>query len=85
MKTKTELIAQFKLENPTLSFGVNDQVFEMDEAQYEATIESWADAVLAKQQAQIDAVNARQVKISAYEKLGLSEAEIEALLPELTA
>ena len=85
MKTKTELIAQFKLENPTLSFGVNDQVFEMDEAQYEATIESWADAVLAKQQAQIDAVNARQVKISAYEKLGLSEAEIEALLPEPTA
>lgn len=85
MKTKTELIAQFKLENPTLLFGVNDQVFEMDEAQYEATIESWADAVLAKQQAQIDAVNARQVKISAYQKLGLSEAEIEALVPEPTA
>jgi hypothetical protein len=36
---------------------------------------------LAKDQAKIDAEKLRLIKISAYEKLGLTEAEIEALLP----
>jgi hypothetical protein len=36
---------------------------------------------LAKEQAKIDAEKLRLTKIAAYEKLGLTEAEIEALLP----
>ena len=34
-----------------------------------------------KEKTQLEAEQARQTKISAYQKLGLTEAEIEALLP----
>jgi hypothetical protein len=36
---------------------------------------------LAKEQAKLEAEKLRSTKIAAYEKLGLTEAEIEALLP----
>ena len=79
--TKEQIITELKAQNPTLTYGVNDEVFEMTAEQYEATIESWADAQIeaAEKKAQAEAL--RQTKIAAYEKLGLTEAEIEALLP----
>jgi len=40
-----------------------------------------ADWVAEKEQEKLEAAQLRQTKISAYEKLGLTEAEIEALLP----
>jgi hypothetical protein len=46
--------------------------------QYEQTIESWADGRIAKEQALADAEALRNTKISAYQKMGLTEAEIEA-------
>lgn len=36
---------------------------------------------IAKDQAKLEAQQLRQTKINAYEKLGLTPAEIEALLP----
>jgi hypothetical protein len=81
MITKEEKIAELKAKSPTLQEGINDTVRTLTNEEYEATIEAWADAWLAKEQAKIDAENARQLKISAYEKLGLTPEEIEALLP----
>jgi hypothetical protein len=81
MVTKEEKIAELKLKNPTLQEGIGDTVRTLTDEEYDATIEAWADAWLAKEQAKIDAENARQLKISAYEKLGLTAEEIEALLP----
>lgn len=79
--TEEELIAELKLKNPKLTYGVNDEVFEMSVDEYEATIKSWAAAAFEKQQKKAEAETLRQAKISAYEKLGLSAEEIEALVP----
>jgi hypothetical protein len=79
--TKEQLVAQLKAEYPTLTYGINDEVFEMTADQYEETIASWADARIAKEQAKAQAEAQRQAKISAYQKLGLTADEIEALLP----
>lgn len=78
---KEQLIAELKTQNPSLKYGINNQVVEMSSEEYEATIESWADARIAKEQAKAEAEALRATKISAYEKMGLTEAEIEALLP----
>jgi hypothetical protein len=82
MKTKQEIIAELKLESPTLRVGNDDDGYtNLSTEEYETTIAQWAEARLAKEQAKAEAEAARQTKIAAYGKLGLTEAEIEALLP----
>lgn len=79
--TKQQLINQFKADYPSLTKQINNDVITLDQDEYEATIDAWADATLAKEAAKSEAEQARATKISAYEKLGLTPAEIEALLP----
>jgi hypothetical protein len=82
MTTKQEMIKIIEAEFPALRLGDEDKGYtELSAEEYEATIAEWADARLAKLQAKSDAEALRQSKISAYEKLGLTKAEIEALLP----
>ena len=52
-----------------------------DEEQAEKD-ETVAASIVAKEQAVLEAQQLRATKIAAYEKLGLTEAEIEALLPK---
>jgi len=78
--TKQQLIEQFKLDYPNLTKQSNDEIITLSQDEYEATIDSWANAVLKKEAAKLAAEMARQTKISAYEKLGLTQAEIEALI-----
>lgn len=49
-----------------------------EQAQRDAEIVAWK---TNKAEAELEAEQSRETKISAYEKLGLTEAEIEALLP----
>ena len=82
MTTKQEMIEIIKGQNPTLQIGDDDSGYtQLSADEYEATIAQWANARLAKEQAKSDAEAARQIKIAAYQKLGLTETEIEALLP----
>lgn len=82
MKTRAQIIQELKLQFPTLKLGDDDAGYtDLSSEEYEATIEQWADAKLAKETAKLEAEQLRQTKISAYQKLGLSEAEIEALVP----
>ena len=82
MKTKKEIITELKLEFPTLRLGDDDAGYtDLSVEEYEATIEQWADAKLAKEAAKLEAEQLRQTKISAYEKLGLTPDEIAALVP----
>lgn len=86
MTTKKEIIEILKAENPTLRVGDDEAGYtELSADEYEATIAQWADARLAKEKAKIEAEALRQTKISAYQKLGLTKAEIEALLPAPTS
>jgi hypothetical protein len=85
MTTKKQMIEIIKAENPTLQIGDDDAGYtQLSADEYEATIAQWSDARLAKEQAKSEAEALRQTKISAYEKLGLTEAEIEALVPTPT-
>ena len=77
--TKDELIAKYKTENPTLIKRVNGEDVEVDATEYEETIISWADAKLAKDARLAEADQSKLIKISAYEKLGLTKEEITAL------
>jgi hypothetical protein len=77
--TKEELIAQYKAENPTLIKRINGEDIELDAAEYEEIINSWAEAKLAKDARLVEAEESKLTKISAYQKLGLTEDEIKAL------
>lgn len=79
--TKQTIIKQFKLDYPTLTKQIGTEVFTLSQDEYDKTLDSWAVATLAKEAIKLEAEQARQTKISAYNKLGLTEAEIEALLP----
>ena len=78
--TKNEVIAQLKQENPTLSYGINDEVFEMTAEEYEATIESWADARIAKQKAEEEKAQLDAQRDALLDRLGLTQAEAKLLL-----
>jgi hypothetical protein len=54
------------------------EMTDEEQAQRDAEIEATR---TAKEQAELKAKQLREIKIAAYEKLGLTEAEIEALLP----
>lgn len=75
--TKSELIAELKKKYKTLSYGVNDEVIEMSATEYEAQIEAWADAQIAKEQGLAESQAKRQALL---DKLGITEAEAKILL-----
>jgi hypothetical protein len=82
MMTKTELITAIKSKHPVLQSGSDETGYEVMSSQdYEKTINDWADAQIAKQEAEAATLLEKSLKVSAYQKLGLTEAEIEALLP----
>lgn len=77
--TKEKLVAQLKLEHPVLTYGVNDEVFEMTPEQYEETISNWADVRIAKAQAKADAEAAKAEAESKLTALGLTSNDFKAL------
>lgn len=77
--TKEQLIAQFKAQFPTLTYGINDEVFEMSAEQYEQTIEKWADIEFAKIQAELEAQAKRSAALAKLEALGLDEDDLKAI------
>lgn len=79
MITKKELIEQYKAQYPTLTYGVNDEVFEMSVKEYEQTIEKWADFELAKIQGEADKANAKAAAEAKLAALGLTADDLKAL------
>ena len=70
MTTKTELIAALKAEYPTLKTGDDEQGYtDLSPAEYEATIESWADNVLADEAQVAEAKALATAKSEAIDKL----------------
>ena len=83
MKTKQEIIADLKLEFPTLRIGDDDNGYtDLSAEEYDATITQWADAELVKltkkaeAQAKAEAKAAAQAKLAA---LGLTVEDLTAL------
>jgi hypothetical protein len=80
--TKLQIIAQLKKEYKTLTKQVNDEIVELDQDEYEATIDSWADVQLAKLAAVAEAEAKAAAKAAAQGKLaalGLTVEDLQAL------
>ena len=78
MTTKAEAIKALKLENPTLRSGDDERGYEdLSLADYEATIELWADNQLADA---ADKAKAATDKAALLAKLGITADEAKLLL-----
>jgi hypothetical protein len=85
MKTKPEIIADFKKEYPTLRSGDDERGYtDFNPADYEATIEAWADnqialevEAVAKAETEAQAATAKAALLA---KLGITEEEARLLL-----
>ena len=62
----------------TTGENVVREMTTQEKAQRDAEIQAW---LTAKENAKLETEQLRKTKIAAYQKLGLTEVEIEALLP----
>lgn len=77
---KLEIIAQLKAEHTVLTKQVNDEIIELDQDEYEATIDAWANFELAKLAKVAEAEAKATAKAALLERLGISEDEARLLL-----
>ena len=56
-------------------------MIELTPEEYEATILEWADFELEKADKEAERADIKASKIAAYQKMGLTQAEIDALMP----
>jgi hypothetical protein len=81
MTTKAEAIAALKIEHPTLRVGDDEQGYtDLSAAEYEATIEAWADNVLADEAKAEATLKAEGDKDALLAKLGITADEAKLLL-----
>jgi helix-turn-helix protein len=80
MKTIEEINADILATNPSRTYVLNDETFEQTDSEFEDAVQKRAEmefqqqVFLAQQQAE------KATKVSAYRKLGLSDAEILAIV-----
>ena len=80
MTTKAEAIAAFKKEYLTLRVGDDEQGYtDLSSAEYEATIEAWADNQLADEKASAQTAAAKASAEAKLAALGLSANDLKAL------
>ena len=80
MKTKAQLIAQCKTENPTMVQTINGVEVKLNESEYEAACEAWAEMQLEHQKA-ISTEEAEKItKTALLERLGITADEAALLL-----
>ena len=81
MKTKEEIIADFKKEYPTLANGDDEQGYtDLSPADYETTIELWADNQLADEAIALKKAQTEAAKAALLAKLGITADEAKLLL-----
>jgi hypothetical protein len=81
MTTKAEFITQSKAEYPTLRIGTEEDGYtDLDVAEYEATIEAWADNQLADEAIVAEAKQAATDRAALLTRLGLTADEFKTLL-----
>ena len=80
MTTKSELIAQCKAENPTMTATINDEQVQLTADEYEKAASDWADMRLV--QIAEDAIEAQGQadKAALLAKLGITADEAKLLL-----
>lgn len=80
MKTKEELIAQCKAENPIMIQTINDIQRELPEDEYNDAAEKWAEAELLRLEQLEIFEQAQADRAALLERLGITEEEARLLL-----
>ena len=81
MKTKQEIIAELKLESPTLRVGNDDDGYtNLSAEEYETTIAEWADKRLAKLAKKVELEAKAEAKAALLTQLGITEEQAKLLL-----
>lgn len=80
MKTKAQLIAQCKLENPTMVQTINDVEITLSATEYDAACETWAEMQLVQQSAAAAQESTAAAKSALLERLGMTADEAALLL-----
>jgi hypothetical protein len=75
--TLNEKIAALKVQYPTLSKGVNDEVIELTQSEYDEVIAQWAKFEFDEEQSIIESTNK---KSELLERLGITADEAKLLL-----
>ena len=73
-------IAELKVQYPTLTKGVNDQVISLSDNEYKTTIAKWAEYELQQEASEADKVQAEADKAALLAKLGITADEAKLLL-----
>ena len=81
MRTLQEIKSELLSQSHSRQYQINDEIYTMTDAEFDEAIDKKAEMILAYEKYAAEKEAIRQAKISAYQKLGLTEAEIEALLP----
>lgn len=80
MKTKAQLIAQCKAENPTMVQTVNGEEIELTGPDYNTACEAWAEMQLTQQANQAEVEAKASEKAALLSRLGITEEEATLLL-----
>jgi len=80
MKTKNEIIIQLKKAHPFLRLGSEEQGYsQLNSEEYEAQINEWAEAELAKQETDIEASAKKAAAEAKLALLGLDAEDLKVL------
>ena len=80
MKTKNELIAQFKTENPKVVSIINGEEIELTADEYEANAIAWAEMKFEQNKVLAEAEAKAAQKAALLDRLGITEDEAKLLL-----
>jgi len=84
MTILSDKIEALKTQYPSLNKGVDNEVFELDAKEYEATIAQRAQNELDADVAKAEKESLKVQKAALLEKLGLTQDEATLLLTDLT-
>lgn len=73
-------IAELKVQYPTLTKGINDQVISLSDDEYQTTIAKWAEYELQQEVVEAKKVQAEADKAALLSKLGITADEAKLLL-----
>ena len=80
MRTIEQIKADILASNPSRKYIINDEEFEQTDAEFNEAVEKRAQMEFEQEQYAEEVRQSKLLKISGYRKLGLTDAEIKALL-----
>jgi hypothetical protein len=83
MKTKEEFKAELLASNPSRFTIINGESIEQSDEEFNEIIDKKVEMLFEQQEVYLKKQAEKAAKISAYEKLGLTPEEIQALIPPL--